>query len=461
MKICSIYIKGFQQFQDTFLDFTHPDTGLPLDKICFIGRNGTGKSTILNIIKYFLQLQIFRVKNLHENLPIIIFRVFVNNGFYNIIPGYHQQVNKTHSSGYNVMFLRDAINFNELNNLDNVKYNDLGKVFSKILLSHNEVESLIKSIKLHDNSDDLLIYSPSESQQNTYLTVRDVPQTTVSEALGYFDKMPFYHEVSDQNVREFWKMLVFLMKNRDSEQQIFENLPENLKKTKQQLLEEFEEINPKILDKIADLWNKILAKANLEFDIKNANNPIQLNDNLKAYIRHIASGEKIEYNQLSTGIRNFIFRIGHIYTLYFNRTVANGFLLIDEPENSLFPDFLFELMELYENIVIDKNGEKKTQIFMATHNPIVAAQFEPHERIILEWDEAGAVKASKGITPVGDDPNDILKNDFGLTQLMGKKGQDEWNNYLQLKKELRNSKNGEKDALVEKITKIGSAYNFE
>jgi hypothetical protein len=29
MKICSIYIKGFQQFQDTFLDFTHPETGMP------------------------------------------------------------------------------------------------------------------------------------------------------------------------------------------------------------------------------------------------------------------------------------------------------------------------------------------------------------------------------------------------------------------------------------------------
>nr|MBP7284499.1 AAA family ATPase [Leptospiraceae bacterium] len=46
MKICKVYIKGFQQFEDLELDFTNPKTGEPLDKICFIGRNGTGKSTI-------------------------------------------------------------------------------------------------------------------------------------------------------------------------------------------------------------------------------------------------------------------------------------------------------------------------------------------------------------------------------------------------------------------------------
>ena len=50
MKICKVYIKGFQQFEDLELDFTNPKTGEPLDKICFIGRNGTGKSTILQVL---------------------------------------------------------------------------------------------------------------------------------------------------------------------------------------------------------------------------------------------------------------------------------------------------------------------------------------------------------------------------------------------------------------------------
>lgn len=459
MKICSIYIKGFQQFQDTFLDFTHPETGMPLEKICFIGSNGTGKSTILNIIKEFLVSQVFKIKNFDKTVSLIVIRVYKNNKFYNIWPIYYPQ-----QSSYQWKVYRDDLKSDEIKRLLsslNFTDQDVFNSLREFELSNAEAESLKKVIKLEHNSDDLVIYSPSESHQNTYLTVTDVPQTTVSEALGYFKLMPFYHIVSDQYVKEFWKMLVYLMKKRDSEQQIFENLPDNLQKTKQQLLEEFENINPKILDKIAILWNKILAKAGLEFDIQNANNPIQLNDNLKAYIKHIKSGEKIEYSQLSTGIRNFIFRIGHIYTLYFNKNVINGFLLVDEPENSLFPDFLYGLMEIYESSVIDKNGDNNTQIFMATHNPIIAAQFESHERIILEWDEVGTVKASKGKTPVGDDPNDILKNDFGIRQLMGKKGQEAWDEYLNLKKELRKTQNGNRDAIMDKITKIGSAYNFE
>ncbi|HMR90324.1 MAG TPA: AAA family ATPase [Saprospiraceae bacterium] len=283
----------------------------------------------------------------------------------------------------------------------------------------------------------------------------------MNDALVYFDKLPYYHIVSDQNVKDFWKMLVYLIKKRDTDQQEFENRPENLTKTKQQLLDEFELISPKILDKLGKLWNKILEKAGLEFDVENASNPIQLTDNLKAYIVLKGSNQRINYNQLSTGIRNYIFRIGHIFTLYFNRSIDNGFLLLDEPENSLFPDFLFELMETYETLVLDKNGKNNTQIFMTTHNPIVAAQFEPWERIILEWKTDGTVKAQKGRTPVGDDPNDILKNDFGLQNLMGKKGIEVWNEYLDLKKELRKSQNGNKNTLVDKITKIGSAYNFE
>ena len=50
MKICSIHIKGYQQFADTYLDFNNPKTGEPADKICFIGPNGTGKSTLLNLL---------------------------------------------------------------------------------------------------------------------------------------------------------------------------------------------------------------------------------------------------------------------------------------------------------------------------------------------------------------------------------------------------------------------------
>lgn len=458
MKICSIQIKGFQQFEDTFLDFTHPDTGEPLNKICFIGRNGTGKSTILNLLNNLL------TSWSGQHCKLLIIKIQLNNTIFYYLKSSGFVDGDRH--GFPIYFKNEVSKTKEwrilLNEtLDSEKIHKIIKYLRSFSYETDELKALLNEIKLKDNRHDLLIFSPSESASNGYMSVSDVPITSVNEALTYFDKFPFHHTVSDQNVREFWKMVVFLIKKRDAEQQEFENRPENLTKTKQQLLDEFESINPKILEKLAALWNKILDKAGLEFDVENANNPIQLNDNLKAYIVLKNTKKRINYNQLSTGIRNYIFRIGHIFTLYFNRSIENGFLLLDEPENSLFPDFLFELMETYDSIVLDKNGNNNTQIFMTTHNPIVAAQFEPWERIILEWEDDGTVKAYKGRTPVGDDPNDILKNDFGLQNLMGRKGIEVWKEYLNLKKEMRKSQNSNKDALVDKITKIGSDYNFE
>ncbi len=60
-------------------------------------------------------------------------------------------------------------------------------------------------------------------------------------------------------------------------------------------------------------------------------------------------------------------------TVYFGRDVTSGLLLVDEPENSLYPDFLFTLMEAYRRVVQRPDGSTSTQSFFATHSPIVAA----------------------------------------------------------------------------------------
>ena len=58
-----------------------------------------------------------------------------------------------------------------------------------------------------------------------------------------------------------------------------------------------------------------------------------------------------KWRKSRTAYRRFLFRIGHLYLLYFQRDIQRGFVLVDEPENSLFPDFLFDLMEVYDEIV--------------------------------------------------------------------------------------------------------------
>lgn len=456
MKICSIHIKGFQQFNDTFLDFTNPETGEPAEKICFIGKNGTGKSTLLNLINECLP----NIVNYEvSKIPFLLIKLQIPVGLINLL--------YTQVKGHVLVFVGDIDSNSVWQDMLTKPYDKQGienslRILEKHKVSVFENTDLSMAIDFNNNSVDQFIYSPAESLNNSYYTVKDVPDTSLDQALGLYKDFPFHHIVSDENVSEFWQTLIYHIKNRENEREEFENLPENINKTKKQLIEEFSNRNPKILGCIAQLWNKILDKAGLEFDIENARNPIQLTDNLKAYIRLKGSKETIPYNQLSKGIRNFIFRMGHIYSLYFNREIHKGFLLIDEPENSLFPDFLYDLVETYQELIIDRNDENNTQIFMATHNPIIAAQFEPYERIVLEWNEHGCVDAVKGTAPAGDDPNDLLIKDFKLKNVIGKKGQEMWDEYLYLRKTLRRTnKPHEKEKLISIINKIGLDYNFE
>ena len=69
MKISKIYIRDFDQFQDVELDFTNPETGKPIEKVCFIGTNGTGKSKILKIISWFFNSVLNNLKNPSAVLP--------------------------------------------------------------------------------------------------------------------------------------------------------------------------------------------------------------------------------------------------------------------------------------------------------------------------------------------------------------------------------------------------------
>jgi AAA15 family ATPase/GTPase len=457
MKICSIYITEYRQFHDIGLNFTD-GTGKPLSKICFIGQNGTGKSTLLNIIFSFLQnLQGNKIGNdeFWRNASVGI-TYYHNSGFYHVLS----------SNGDLVIFRLDKFDEDFLKNYV--------KLFQEAVIDYSAYMKFI-AIEIRDkfNADfshaftpfssdgTLFVYSPAESSINGYKNVLDVPATNVNEALEFSKSFPDTVIVSPDTVTVFWKLLVYNLRKRAEERDAFENLPENLKKTKEQLIVEFDKMTPKVLEHLDTIWNKILQKAGLYFDVKGASNPYQLTDNLKAYIKLKNTNSIIPYSELSTGIRNYIFRLGHIFSLYFDRQIDRGFLLVDEPENSLYPDFLFDLVEAYQHVVIDKRDQNNTQMFFATHNPIIAAQFQPHERIILEWKDNGTVEAKKGVSPVGDDPNDVLSNDFELKNLMGPEGRKMWEEYIGLKKKLIKTKDDdEKSQLIHDIEKIGSLYNF-
>lgn len=438
MKICKIIIKDFHQFKDFELDLTHPETGEPLEKVCFIGSNGTGKTKLLDLLGaslgFAVKWKAFTcIKITYKNKS---YWIAVKDSVRYIFDGSISEENEWLQKIEKGIFPRDTL-----------------------IYKSSELDSSIESFSVIDSETknsligDVVIFTPAESHSSDMYQQIDAP--TVNDALNLLKDFPSNHLVSNETITDFWKTLIYHLKKRDNDFLEFQNLEENQNRTVREVREEFDSKHPKILDSLAKLWDEILGKAGLEFDAAGASNPIQLTDNLKAYIKLKSTGERINYNDLSTGIRNFIFKVGHIYSLYFNRNVESGFLLVDEPENSLFPDFLYDLVDIYLRIT------HNTQVFMATHNPIIAAQFEPYERFILEFDDQGHVQARRGTVPVGDDPNDILSKDFGVRSLLGKEGVKKWERYIELRTLIKLTEDREeKSRLLDEFMRIGNEYNF-
>jgi hypothetical protein len=103
----------------------------------------------------------------------------------------------------------------------------------------------------------------------------------------------------------------------------------------------------------------------------------------------------------------------------------------------------------------------KAQFIIATHSPFIAAAFEPDERFILYFDNKGDVKVRRGSSPLGDDPNDMLVNDFGLQSIINRAGEEVWKEYLELKgKMLFEKDETKKNNLLDQVEKLEEEYNF-
>lgn len=439
MKIEKLVIFPSNQFDLMELDFTK------LEKVCFIGENGTGKSTILKTIFNVLDNP-FNQREFDVSFPDFLLSFQIED--IKLYTFYKKDYNRSY------LMLHNEISENDFYS----NYIDLGdSLREKFENAHNRTNQSLKNMRENyiKNEIYILIYSPAESNNNQFFTSDFNNLTNLNNALSLFKNFPKKHIISYDNLIHFWNLIIYQVKKREDDRDKYETNEENINKTKKQLIEEFDKLNPDFLKILAEEWNIILKKAGLYFDYDNARKPIQLNDNLQAYIKSINTDIQLNYNVLSTGIRHLIFRSGYLLSLYYNRKIDSGVALFDEPENSLFPNLLFEIVDNYVRIT------KNTQFFFATHSPIIAAQFKPEERFILKFNENAKVEVSKGISPTGDDPNDLLTKDFGIESLLGKEGYKNFERYIELKTLIRNEINEQKrEEYVKEFTNIGKEYSF-
>jgi len=66
-------------------------------------------------------------------------------------------------------------------------------------------------------------------------------------------------------------------------------------------------------------------------------------------------------------------------------------ILIDEPENSLYPNIQKEFIDFITLESWNEN-EKSCQFFFATHSPTIASSFDPWEIVELQFNKSGKVE---------------------------------------------------------------------
>lgn len=432
MKISKLHIKQFRHLENLDFDFTYPEDfhivekrGKPLDKICFIGQSATGKTGLLELIKE----QFSFINNL-----------FIKGNVYNDLIGI-KSIQGTIKFSWNENFIE--LNKNELKHNNKIYHNRLEDGMSGELFKTPYEKNLLfyfQANLISEKNLDFFAKNPLDLIEKHYEPLKDITR---------FFKFEHNREFIFDNEVDVRILLFLLIEILDYRKKFTQKMSDLIHKgllgDQQKLDSEYkkwQKENPNKVEDFANKFNPILEKLNLEIDLYNTEYSIPIKNKL--------NNEIIPIKDTSTGTKGLLLSFLPLYKL----ETKDSLILIDEPERSLYPDMQMDLMEHYQNLAPD------AQFIVATHSPFIAASFEPEERFILYFDEVGKVKVRRGSSPIGDDPNDMLKNDFGINYY-NKYGDEAYKKYLKLKEDLgKESDPIKKKVLLLETVKLGDTYNF-
>ena len=391
MKLKHLQLTNFRHLRELEFDFTYQSgerKGQVLDKICIIGQSATGKTSVLELIKWWLTEKIpMKKKGLETNFIEISHGVRAIIDFENII-----------DESKILSFSSEILNSTNFQN------------FEKSMKHDKEIFSIAKNDKVGQNID---------------------PLDFIEDPVIDFDKIDLWKAIFQPFIAYRNSFMNVVSNNIDSQESY-------------QKIVEWKTKNPSPFDKLGEKCiNPVFSKFNLEVDTKDTTSLIVLKP------KNTEKG--VPTSALSTGTKQLLLTALPIYALSNDQNI----IMIDEPERSLYPDIQIGLMDYYRGLA------PKSQFIVATHSPFIAAAFEPDERFILYFDNAGNVQVKRGSSPIGDDPNDILVNDFGLQSIINDAGKQVWEEYLTLKsKMLFEQDKSRKNDLLHQVEKLEEEYNF-
>jgi len=374
MRIGKIEITNYHQFKALTLDLTYPKGHAKadqcLDKVCFIGQSGTGKTSLLNMCRATFSEQFV----LPDMTGIMVSGLFNGPHFREAMI---EQGKLTHNYVQKVFNppLPTALNPEDYSNKEDflhAYYDDSMRLISfSAMLAHYS---------------DSVVAGQAPQHLNHFIGMKSQLQTSDELSGGKQGFFDFTHEAAIS----LWKNTIvkdikaYRNKELQFNQRITKALEQGIEAAQAALdeMKTWKQTTPNPVAEYARKLNPLLQEFCLEVNpdfTYTSEEDIQFIE-----IRH-KGGQKIPFHGWSTGTLQLIFTATPLLQLNTDKAI----ITVDEPETSLYPDMQTKIIPFYTQLA------PHAQFFFATHSPIIASCFEPWEIVELQFDERGNVVQKK------------------------------------------------------------------
>ena len=390
MKIKNLHIEEYNGLEN--LDINFESEGKVLNLIVLAGVNGSGKTRVLESIRYWFEM--FRSKAVNvelfyeENEREVLKSLMNSEGLTEIEKEMQKEIEYTDCLR-NIKFYNYDYRHNKT---ENRNYNS--KIISKSF----------EKLKIFPK----LIYVPTE------INFEEIKKAQTNLKKEY----RFINIVDSYEIKDIPSYIATRISKVANEE---ENLT------------------------MGQVRKKVFAEINgifeiLELDVKLSE--ISKDENSMPIFTD-SSGKKFGINELSSGEKQLFLRTLAIKML----EPENSIIMIDEPELSLHPKWQQKIVDVYRKI------GRNNQIILATHSPHILGSVEKENIILLEKNENGIVKVKTGDefgNSYGQTTGRILEDIMGLETDRNPSV----NNLLNLVKEMVKNDNYENSKFEEKYAKI-------